>query len=366
MRKRILALVLALTVSLCPVMTADAAMIVKNNMGALYTSNILDKNKTEIPKDSLQKIAAGYKINYSAEDLEALKKIFDVNIYAMAYPDVAKAYGNDREALWNHYITHGLKEGRTQINPAFNVFAYISAYPDLQNAFGDDLVAYYVHYANYGINENRKLTTIDAVTKAGITVSGMNGQVIAKPAVPESVLADPAEETISVPASVPESSKTESEPEATAAPSEAPKPSETPAPTEVPPAPKPSDPAPKPEKTCKHDGGFEYKILPDKTDMYHLKTCKNCDYSAEEECKFNKGVCEFCKRQCEHKWNVETGTCENCKMTCNHAEHSDWKQVDSEKHKCVCKRCGHEETEIHNFLEGICTGCGAKSSNTIT
>ncbi len=365
MRKRILALVLALTVSLCPVMTADAAMIVKNNMGALYTSNILDKNKTEIPKDSLQKIAAGYKINYSAEDLEALKKIFDVNIYAMAYPDVAKAYGNDREALWNHYITHGLKEGRTQINPAFNVFAYISAYPDLQNAFGDDLVAYYVHYANYGINENRKLTTIDAVTKAGITVSGMNGQVIAKPAVPESVLADPAEETISVPASVPESSKTESKPEATAAPSEAPKPSETQAPTEVPPAPKPSDPAPKPEKTCKHDGGFKYDML-DKTNM-HLKTCNNCNYSAEEECKFNNGECEFCKRQCdEHKWNAGTGTCEICKMTCSHPEYSDLQLVDSEKHKCVCKRCGHEETEIHNFSKGICTGCGAKSSNTIT
>lgn len=365
MRKRILALVLALTVSLCPVMTADAAMIVKNNMGALYTSNILDKNKTEIPKDSLQKIAAGYKINYSAEDLEALKKIFDVNIYAKAYPDVAKAYGNDREALWNHYITHGLKEGRTQINPAFNVFAYISAYPDLQNAFGDDLVAYYVHYANYGINENRKLTTIDAVTKAGITVSGMNGQVIAKPAVPESVLADPAEETISVPASVPESSKTESKPEVTAVPSEAPKPSETPAPTEVPPAPKPSDPAPKPEETCKHDGGFKYDILPNKTNM-HLKTCKNCDYPAEEECKFNNGVCEFCKRQCEHKWNAGTGTCEICKMTCSHPEYSDLQPVDSEKHKCVCKRCGHEETEPHDFSEGKCTGCGAESSNTIT
>lgn len=270
MRKRILALVLALTVSLCPVMTADAAMIVKNNMGALYTSNILDKNKTEIPKDSLQKIAAGYKINYSAEDLEALKKIFDVNIYAMAYPDVAKAYGNDREALWNHYITHGLKEGRTQINPAFNVFAYISAYPDLQNAFGDDLVAYYVHYANYGINENRKLTTIDAVTKAGITVSGMNGQVIAKPAVPESVLADPAEETISVPASVPESSKTESKPEATVAPSEAPKPSETPAPTEVPPAPKPSE---KPE--CGHNK-MEYVHI--EGTLSHAYKCASCDY----------------------------------------------------------------------------------------
>lgn len=365
MKKRILALVLALTVSLCPVMTADAAMIVKNNMGALDTSNILDSNKTKIPKDSLQKIAAGYKINYSAEDLEALKKIFDVNIYAMAYPDVAKAYGNDREALWNHYITHGLKEGRTQINPAFNVFAYISAYPDLQNAFGDDLVAYYVHYANYGINENRKLTTIDAVTKAGITVSGMNGQVIAKPAVPESVLADPAEETISVPASVPESSKTESKPEATAAPSEAPKPSETPAPTEVPPAPKPSDPASKPEETCKHDDGFKYEILRDKTNM-HLKRCKNCNYSAEEECTFNNGACGFCERQCDHKWNAGTGTCENCKMTCSHAEYSDLQPVDSEKHKCVCKCCGHEKTETHIFSEGKCTGCGAESSNTIT
>ena len=365
MRKRILALVLALTVSLCPVMTADAAMIVKNNMGALDTSNILDSNKTKIPKDSLQKIAAGYKINYSAEDLEALKKIFDVNIYAKAYPDVAKAYGNDREALWNHYITHGLKEGRTQINPAFNVFAYISAYPDLQNAFGDDLVAYYVHYANYGINENRKLTTIDAVTKAGITVSGMNGQVIAKPAVPESVLADPAEETISVPASVQESPKTESKPEATAAPSEAPKPSETPAPTEVPPAPEPSDPASKPEETCKHDDGFKYEILRDKTNM-HLKRCKNCNYSAEEECTFNNGACGFCERQCDHKWNAGTGTCENCKMTCSHAEYSDLQPVDSEKHKCVCKCCGHEKTETHIFSEGKCTGCGAESSNTIT
>ena len=366
MKKRILALVLALTVSLCPVMTADAAMIVKNNMGALDTSNILDSNKTKIPKDSLQKIAAGYKINYSAEDLEALKKIFDVNIYAKAYPDVAKAYGNDREALWNHYITHGLKEGRTQINPAFNVFAYISAYPDLQNAFGDDLVAYYVHYANYGINENRKLTTIDAVTKAGITVSGMNGQVIAKPAVPESVLADPAEETISVPASVPESSKTESKPEATAAPSEAPKPSETPAPTEVPPAPKPSDPASKPEETCKHDDGFKYEILRDKTNM-HLKTCKNCNYSAEEECTFNNGACGFCERQCDHKWNAGTGTCENCKMTCSHAEYSEWQSVDSENHKRICKNCQHEDIEAHDFSQGsTCTRCKAESSNTIT
>lgn len=123
-------------------------------------------------------MASKFKIEYTQEDLDALKKIFDANLYAKAYPDVAAAYGNDREALWNHYITHGIKEGRTQINSTFNVFAYIAAYPDLRNAFGDDLMAYYVHYANYGMNENRKLITVDAVTKAGYTITGINGQRI--------------------------------------------------------------------------------------------------------------------------------------------------------------------------------------------
>ena len=82
-----------------------------------------------------------------------------------------------------------MNEGRSDINSDFNVFAYSSAYPDLQKAFGDDLLAYYVHYVNFGIKENRKYTTIDATTKAGFTVSGMNGQILASPRliVPSSV-----------------------------------------------------------------------------------------------------------------------------------------------------------------------------------
>lgn len=250
MKKRVLALALTLTLCFGTTMTTNAAMIVKNNMGALGTANIIDKNKEKIPKNSLQKVTAGYRIKYTEEDLEAVKKIFDADLYAKAYPDVAKAYGNDREALWNHYVTYGLKEGRTQVNPAFNVFAYISAYPDLQNAFGDDLVAYYVHYANYGINENRKLTTIDAVTKAGITVSGMNGQVIAKPVTLEPVPAEPSGgENASVPSSAPAGSGPESTPKEL--PSTPPSTPEPVKPTEQPPTPEPSgskeeNPAPEP------------------------------------------------------------------------------------------------------------------------
>lgn len=202
MKKKLLALALALALTMCfgTTMTANAAMNVSNKMGALDTHNILDKNSSKIPKGTLQYMASKFKIEYTQEDLKALKKIFDANLYAKAYPDVAAAYGNDREALWNHYVTHGIKEGRTQINSGFNVFAYISAYPDLRNAFGDDLVAYYVHYANNGINENRKLTTVDAATRAGITVTGLQGQVIARPA-PIQV---PDLSSYSVPDSVPE------------------------------------------------------------------------------------------------------------------------------------------------------------------
>lgn len=149
-------------------------------------------------------MASKFKIEYTQEDLDALKKIFDANLYAKAYPDVAAAYGNDREALWNHYITHGIKEGRTQINSTFNVFAYIAAYPDLRNAFGDDLMAYYVHYANYGMNENRKLITVDAVTKAGYTITGINGQVIAVPKLEPAPVEEPdpveEQETVQEPA----------------------------------------------------------------------------------------------------------------------------------------------------------------------
>lgn len=37
---------------------------------------------------------------------------FDSARYAADYPDLAAAFGNDKNALYNHYITNGIKEGR--------------------------------------------------------------------------------------------------------------------------------------------------------------------------------------------------------------------------------------------------------------
>ena len=37
---------------------------------------------------------------------------FDPTFYANMYPDVVLALGNSTDALYNHYITYGMSEGR--------------------------------------------------------------------------------------------------------------------------------------------------------------------------------------------------------------------------------------------------------------
>lgn len=369
MKKKLLALALVLTMCFGTTMTANAAMNISNKMGALDTHNILDKNSSKIPKGTLQYMASKFKIEYTQEDLDALKKIFDADLYAKAYPDVAAAYGNDREALWNHYVTHGIKEGRTQINSGFNVFAYISAYPDLRNAFGDDLVAYYVHYADHGINENRKLTTVDAATKAGITVTGLQGQVIARPA-PIQV---PDLSSYSVPSSVPKADTVNDTPKATPQPTEAPSPSVTPTPTPTQepapsqtPTPSPSvEPTPEepsePSAPCEHT--YDKYVYAD--DGLHYMKCSKCDKfkldeqtndKIAEHCEFNKeGLCVKCNTECEHQWVERTcsvchiqhkeHTWENGQCTICHVKHENH-EYDPSTGKCYCGDvCMHPQTK---------------------
>lgn len=80
--------------------------------------------------------------------------VFDASFYSARYPDLYHAFGTDADALFQHFLTYGMKEGR-QGNALFHVTAYRNRYPDLQAAFGDDLPAYYQHYMTYGFAENR-------------------------------------------------------------------------------------------------------------------------------------------------------------------------------------------------------------------
>ena len=83
-----------------------------------------------------------------------LADIFNAELYADKYPDVKAAFGYDKVALLNHYLTYGIAEGR-ETGGLLDIVKYREAYPDLDAAFGDNWNAYVNHFLNYGVYEGR-------------------------------------------------------------------------------------------------------------------------------------------------------------------------------------------------------------------
>lgn len=83
------------------------------------------------------------------------KLVFNPKYYSERYKDLRKAFGDNEQKLFEHFIKYGMKEQR-QACAWFNVRAYKNNYKDLQKAFGNDIQKYYRHYIQYGYNENRK------------------------------------------------------------------------------------------------------------------------------------------------------------------------------------------------------------------
>ena len=104
---------------------------------------------------------------------ELLKSMFDAEYYLQQNPDLADLLGNDTEALFNHFCTLGVFEGRT-CNANFDPAAYASAYSDLSAAYGTDILKYYEHYITVGAAENRNITTVAECAASGITVASLS------------------------------------------------------------------------------------------------------------------------------------------------------------------------------------------------
>lgn len=86
--------------------------------------------------------------------------LFDPVFYADKYPDLKDAFGYDEGALYNHFLTYGIKEGRCS-SALFDVKYYLENNADLVAAFGaTNYEAAYNHFKIYGYRENRKLSPI--------------------------------------------------------------------------------------------------------------------------------------------------------------------------------------------------------------
>lgn len=102
--------------------------------------------KTEV-KEAQKKMKEAEITDYSA--------IFDADYYYNRYSDLQKLLGKDADALLEHFVEYGMKEGRVG-NAAFDVKAYMKNNLDLVGLLKtEDLTLYYTHYVNFGMNEGR-------------------------------------------------------------------------------------------------------------------------------------------------------------------------------------------------------------------
>lgn len=83
-----------------------------------------------------------------------ISDLFNATVYAQANPDIVAAIGSDEAALYNHFITSGMAEGRVA-SVMFDVQQYKKQNPDLVKLYGDNNAAYYQHYLTNGIQEKR-------------------------------------------------------------------------------------------------------------------------------------------------------------------------------------------------------------------
>lgn len=89
---------------------------------------------------------------YGVKEGRQASKLFDVTAYKKRYADLSQM--TNREATI-HFQTWGKNENRQSSNE-FYIIAYKNYYLDLQKAFKDNLNLYYRHYIIYGEKENRK------------------------------------------------------------------------------------------------------------------------------------------------------------------------------------------------------------------
>ncbi len=99
---------------------------------------------------------------YDAATNKALRENFDATFYANKYADVKNAFGTNADALFNHFLNNGMKEGR-MMNSNFDPNAYIAAYADIKAYCNGDLTKAYIHYVTNGKREGRNLTTFEAI-----------------------------------------------------------------------------------------------------------------------------------------------------------------------------------------------------------
>lgn len=120
----------------------------------IYTSQKAQKNRRQRKVLTVAVVAATVTAGAIPVYAAGLRDVFNAKYYADMYPDLQAAFGYNENALYQHFLTYGIQEGRT-MSPVLDIVKYREAYGDLNAAFGDNWDAYVEHYFTYGIGEKR-------------------------------------------------------------------------------------------------------------------------------------------------------------------------------------------------------------------
>lgn len=141
--------------------------IVTGTVAAAFVGSVLNVSAAEMTtKDYMNALKESGKENL----------IIDVDAYKAAYSDLAAAFGDDRDAYLEHYLTYGIYENRME-GALFDPLTYAEAYGDIKAAYGDNILAIANHYVTVGVTENRTIGTangyadIATAEKAGAVVN---------------------------------------------------------------------------------------------------------------------------------------------------------------------------------------------------
>ena len=114
------------------------AIAVRHN-GRTYNLRQIEGKELKFPgvdgEDYLEWLEA------SAADI---RSVFDATFYKLKNPDLSEAFGLNPQALWEHYLNYGIKEGRDP-NATLSVAALKARYPQLQQLYGSDYSRYVQH-----------------------------------------------------------------------------------------------------------------------------------------------------------------------------------------------------------------------------
>lgn len=88
-------------------------------------------------------------VDYYGEDIGL---IYNPDVYAQNYPEIAEMYEDDPEGLMNHFCDEGMYEDQKG-NAFFRPSEVLTTFPNLYELLGDDWVTYYWDFIYYGFTD---------------------------------------------------------------------------------------------------------------------------------------------------------------------------------------------------------------------